>query len=206
MAIVNTALIDKFFAGDRSLPKRLVRPTDEGGAEELSIVGIAENVQFKMLEGEDAMPALYVAAAQQPHRLNRLRSAVLVVRPRAGVAIGPSLTALLAREQVPFAFTTPPLQLLVDRNTAQTRLLAECAGAFALVAVVMAAIGMFGAAVHWTTRRRRELGVRLAVGAVPADIVTLVLRQATWRAVCGVVRPDRCVVDSAGSVVVGDGG
>lgn len=186
VAIVNTALIDKFFAGDRSLPKRLVRPTDDGGAEELSIIGIAENVQFKML-GEEAMPALYVAASQQPHRLDRLRSAVLVVRPQPGTAIGPALAALLAREQVPFAFTTRPFSYFVDRNTAQTRLLAECAGAFALVAVVMAAIGMFGAAVHWTTRRRRELGVRLAVGAVPGDIVTLVLRQATWRAVCGVV-------------------
>lgn len=186
VAIANTALIDKFFAGDQSLPKRLVRPSDDGGIQELSIIGIAENVQFKML-GEEAMPALYVPVAQQLHPLDRLRSAVLVVRPQPGITIGASLAALLAREQVPFAFTTRPFSYFVDRNTAQTRLLAECAGAFALVAVVMAAMGMFGAAVHWTTRRRRELGVHLAVGAVPADIVTLVLRQATWRAVCGIV-------------------
>lgn len=185
VAIVNAALIEKFFAGDRVLPKRLVRPMDDGRDEELTIVGVAEDVQFKML-GEEAMPALYVPAAQQAHRLDRLRSAVLVVRPRAGVTIGPALAALLARETVPFSFTTRPFSYFIDRNTAQTRLLSECAAAFALLAMVMAATGMFGAAVHWSARRRRELGVRLALGAVPRDIVALVLKQATWRALCGI--------------------
>lgn len=186
VAIANAALVDRLFAGDRSLPKRLVRRREDGRDEALTLVGIVEDVQFPML-GQVAAPTVFVPAAQQVHRQDRLLSAVLVVRPRPGTAIGPALASLLAREAVPFSFTTRPFASYVERTTGQIRLLSDCAIALAVVSTVMAIAGMFGASVHWAARRRRELGVRLALGAVPADIVMLVVRQATWRAMCGIV-------------------
>ena len=58
-------------------------------------------------------------------------------------------------------------------------------GAFALMALVLASVGLYGVVSYMTAQRRREFGIRLAVGAKPVDVLTLVLRQGLWLALVG---------------------
>jgi ABC-type antimicrobial peptide transport system permease subunit len=71
------------------------------------------------------------------------------------------------------------------------------ATAFAGVGVFLSAIGLYGMLAFSVTQRRREIGVRLAVGSAPAGIVALVLREGVWLSLAG------AVLGAAGSVAFG---
>jgi ABC-type antimicrobial peptide transport system permease subunit len=69
------------------------------------------------------------------------------------------------------------MQTLLSRSVANQRYRATLSSAFGGAAVVLAAIGLFGLLARAVTERRREIGVRMAVGAKPGDIVRLVMRE-----------------------------
>ena len=79
-------------------------------------------------------------------------------------------------------------QRLVD-SVARPRFLLRLCGMFAIVAVLVAAIGVYGATAYWVARRQRELGLRLALGSTAGGVVRLVvgrgIRLAAWACVIG---------------------
>jgi len=76
----------------------------------------------------------------------------------------------------------------IDGQIAQDRLVARLAGLFAAVATLLAGLGLYGVVAHSVTERTRELGVRLALGARPGEMIALVLRQ-----VFGLVLPGAAI-------------
>jgi predicted lysophospholipase L1 biosynthesis ABC-type transport system permease subunit len=74
-------------------------------------------------------------------------------------------------------------------SIARPRFLLRLAGMFAIVATLLAAVGVYGTTAYWVTRRQRELGVRMALGSTPGGLVRLVLgrglRIAAWAGVIG---------------------
>jgi putative ABC transport system permease protein len=68
---------------------------------------------------------------------------------------------------------------------AKPRLFASLASVFAAIAVLLASVGVYGTAAYWVTRRRREIGIRMALGASPASIVAMVLRRGLRLALIG---------------------
>jgi ABC-type antimicrobial peptide transport system permease subunit len=73
----------------------------------------------------------------------------------------------------------------VRTSLARPRLYAVLASGFSVFALLIAVIGLFGGLSYGVTQRRREIGVRTALGATPLDIITLVMRQGTAMAVAG---------------------
>ena len=121
--------------------------------------------------------------------------------------------ALLAvlREEVPRAHAAfrlgdvTPQSTLVDNHLVRDRALAVLSAFFSLVASVLVVVGVYGLLSYTVLQRTREIGIRLALGAQPAQIVALVLREVggmtliglvDWRSRCGPHRPihDRAVV------------
>lgn len=68
----------------------------------------------------------------------------------------------------------------IQNASSRDRVVAWLAGGFAALALLLSAIGLYGVMSHQVIRRRQEFGVRVAIGAAPASVTSLILRQAAW--------------------------
>jgi ABC-type antimicrobial peptide transport system permease subunit len=73
----------------------------------------------------------------------------------------------------------------IGESIARPRFFLTLSSAFATTGVLLAAIGVYGVAAYWVSRRRRELAIRIAIGASSADVTTLVMRRGLRLAVAG---------------------
>ena len=80
-----------------------------------------------------------------------------------------------------------PLETSLDRSVARPRFAAWLFGAFAAMAVGLAALGLTAVIAWWVSQRRREIGIRVALGADAGNVSRLVIRQALWLAVPGLL-------------------
>ena len=81
----------------------------------------------------------------------------------------------------PYSYAT-----LVDRSLVTERIMATLGGAFGLLALIVAGLGVFGVLAFQVARRTNELGVRMALGATPWAMTRLVLRQVAWIVLPGI--------------------
>jgi predicted permease len=149
----------------------------------ITVVGVVGSVR------RDSLSAALVPTIYRPLMQNAVAPMRLVVRGTADAAtLAPALTRIV-RELEP---TVPlgavrPLSGLVADSAARPRFVAQLLAAFALVAVVLGAVGVYGVVAFAVARRTRELGVRSALGATPGAIRALVLRDGGRLAAAGVV-------------------
>ena len=146
----------------------------------MRIVGVVEDmVQSRAENGPQ--PAVYVPYTQFGWPIAQLvvRSelpADLII-PELRRAVSAGVSSMVPLQE---------LGMMTDRMTATRatpRFQASLVGAFATVALLLAAAGLYGAMTHLVGRRQRELGVRMALGADRADVLRMVLAQGLW--VCG---------------------
>jgi putative ABC transport system permease protein len=138
------------------------------------IVGVVRHVKDRPDEPE-AQPQLYVPLVQNTWTL-----ATLVVQPAGGRAdaIAPAVRAAVARVEPdqPLRFRT--LTTIQTQATSRPRFRAVLVGAFAVLALTLALVGVFGVLAYSVQQRRREFGVRIALGASASSVVRLVMSSA----------------------------
>jgi predicted permease len=168
VAIVNRAM------AKRAWPNRsAIGGTFSHGRRHYTVVGVVEDVRrFSLREPE--RPHHYLPYAQLAPRLNHL--VVRVNGDPAAFARELSRIAAAVDPTVPIA-RVEPLSAAVRRSAATARFVSGLLALFAAAALVLAGLGLYGMLSYLVSQRRREIGVRLAIGAQPADIVTWIARR-----------------------------
>ena len=181
VVIVNETLVRQFFPNTDPVGKRIKWVL--GDKDWRTIVGVVRDVRGYSLEVQ-ARPQIYQAFAQLPSE-----DAMAVV-VRADESVLPSLRSGIQHElkqldsSIPVAnFRTMPE--LVSRAIARPRFTTLLLGLFAVLALSLAVVGLYSVVAYGVTQRTREIGIRLAVGARPRDVLAMIIRQGMQPAVVG---------------------
>ena len=162
VAVVNETFARRILGEAKPLGRRFIDRTDE-----FEVVGVVGNSKQYTIR-EDFRPIVYTAASQAEGSLT-IR---FVLRSRTGMA---ATTESVRRVVAEFDPTTgirfAPLAEMTAESLQRERLMANLSGFFGFIAMVLAAVGVFGVVAFAATRRRREIGIRLALGARGPQII-----------------------------------
>jgi putative ABC transport system permease protein len=138
------------------------------------IIGVAPDVKSQQYADESG-PAFYVYSRQVPY----ITVGQFVIRASGEPdALVPALRELVTRADRRLVIASvETMQTLLGRSVANQRYRATLSSVFGMAALLLAAIGLFGLLTRTVNERRREIGVRMAVGAKPRDVVQLVIRE-----------------------------
>ncbi|HEU4412555.1 MAG TPA: ABC transporter permease [Polyangiaceae bacterium] len=184
VVVVDEALVQRYFAGEDPLGKR-IKWWGEGQPWR-EIVGVVAPVRYDPWTPE-LRPTFYIPYAQEP---NPLLGVTFVVKTGSS---SPAALANAARQAVAQLDTELPIvelktfDAVAGESVADRRFTLLLVSAFALSALVLTALGLFGLVSYQTRRRSRELAVRMALGAAAGDVVRLVLRDTSRLLVAGLL-------------------
>jgi predicted permease len=177
VAVVDEAFVHTFFPGVSDPVGRTLSFDDskpEGG-EPVYIVGVVDSLRRDGLR-KPAKPTVY-SPATQPVAAGS--PAVLVRTQAPPAAVVPALRRELARLGTAVVLTEPrTIRQHIDDSIFQDRILATLSGFFGVLALLLAAIGLYGVVAYGTAQRAGEIGVRIALGAQRAGVLWMVLRDA----------------------------
>ena len=180
VAIINDRMAQRLFPGEDPLGRRL--RFGATSAPWVTIIGVVGDVRHSGLEEEPA-PELYVWALQGPPV-----NPFIVVRTAGDAA---ALTAAVraavqAVDRTIAAYDIRPMAQVRAESMAERRFVLLLVAAFGALALVMAAIGVYGVMALVVAERTTEIGIRLALGAAPATVLAAVLREGLTLAGAGV--------------------
>jgi predicted permease len=181
-AIVNETLVHRFFPQKNPLGQLLEEPLPRDPAERRGpgwqIVGVVRDAKYNDLR-RDINPTMYVPISGGS-AVFELRT---VADPLQLVSAMREITNRTSNSLALFDIATQSSQ--VDDLLSQERRIAQLSSFFGLLALVLACAGIYGLLSYEVTRRTREIGIRMAIGAQRSDVVGMVLRKGLWMALAG---------------------
>ncbi len=184
VAVINTRLAELLWPDQDPVGKSIPVAFPGGGASSVTVVGVIGEVRYASLDAP-VMPELYLPHLQARGGLGQMWVAL---RAKASPL---QLTGAL-RDAVRQIDPEQPigeiasLDQMISRSTATRRFNMTLLGGFAGLALVLALVGIYGVTAYAVTQRTREMGLRMAIGAVPQDLVRMLLGENLFIVVVGV--------------------
>lgn len=182
VAVVNERFAEKFGLGDSAVGKRFA--FGAGGTLDTEIVGVVRDAKYSEVKA-DVPPQVFRPRAQAPF----LGEVSFYLRTNLGLPeLRSAVTAVLARHDA----NLPIMEFRTVKEQAREnifldRFMSTLASAMAIIAAVLAGIGIYGVLSYGIAQRLREIGLRIALGAAPGTVRRMVLKQVAWMAAIGIV-------------------
>ncbi len=185
VVIINQTLADKFFPNENPIGHRIIPDLDDDGYEipEREIIGVVGDVKSDRF-GSEQPPEVYVP---YPQCISLELSLLIRSKEDPGTLLSAVGRMVDELDHDVFFYDASPLDEHLDLALAQPRLNSALLATFALVAVALTAIGVYGVMAYSVAQRRHEIGIRLALGAEPSTIFRLVLGQAARPIFFGII-------------------
>jgi predicted permease len=182
VAIVNQAFARKYFNGD-ALGKQFRINLGHGVFTPITSVGIVQDVHYYGLEA-DVPPVIYLPFDQVPEREVNilLRSSV------EPTSLTPAVRkTVIDTDPMQPLFDVATMQSRLSQSLAQRRLVMLLIAAFAMLALILAGVGVYGVFTYWVSQRRQEMAIRLALGSSRPELLRLIVLQAIRLILAGAV-------------------
>ena len=193
VAVINEALAHKYFAGQNPVGQQItLGGPDTGAVKPYTIVGVLGN-QVDDRVSRPTNPLLMVPYEQVPasslyYQLLIKTLVFFVVKTHGDIAVAPAMRDVFRQTAPDFALDNfQTMQQAVDQSNFNWRLFLYLFGAFAGIAVLMVVAGLYGVLAQLVGYRRREIGVRMALGASRQGILRMFLRQGAMLVAVGLV-------------------
>lgn len=182
VALINREAARKYWPGEDPLGRRIAFEGEDGLWFE--VVGVVGNVRHSNA-GSGTTPQVYVPSSRNPER-----ATAFVVRTSGEdpTQLAPSIRSELARlDKTQPVYDVRSMRRVLVEDLGGTYLFAGMLAMFAIVALLLAAAGLYGLVSFSVTQRTREIGVRMALGARPASILAMVVGRGSVPTTIGVV-------------------
>jgi putative ABC transport system permease protein len=178
VAVINEAVAEQLWPGQEAVGKRFVRTW---GGPPLEVIGVARDAKYRNLF-EQRRLTFY-----QPLTQDYQAALVVHLRPTGDpmALAGPLQHAVRALDPDLPVYRIQPLAERLAGSLGQQRTAATLIGGFGALALLLAAIGLYGAIAYSATQRTREFGIRIALGAQTPDVLRQVLREGMMLGVLG---------------------
>jgi predicted permease len=180
VAVVNQAFVDRYWPGEDAIGKQVT----DGGAR-FTIVGVARNAKYRLLTSPTE-PVIYLPIYQAFRPTQDTTIHLRTTGDPRTIASSVEETIHQLNRELPL-FNVNPLSVTMQLGTLFGRVAATFAGSFGLLAMLLAAVGIYGVVAYTTRQRTREIGIRVALGAERGGIYSLVLGQGFRLTLAGLV-------------------
>jgi predicted permease len=181
VVVINQAAVRQFFPNENPIGRHFGSSLETTG--QFEVVGVVRDAKYNSVR-DAAPPTMYVPAAQA-----RLGNAVFEIRTTGSPASAVAAIREAVRQVDPNLPTMDVSTQLeqIERRFSQEKVFAQAYALFGGVAVVLAAVGLFGLMSYSVARRTNEMGIRMALGARQQDVLRLVMSESMVLVVAGVV-------------------
>ena len=182
VTVVSNAFAKHYFPNDDAIGKRLILDGDDKTPRE--IIGVVGDVRRKGLDVA-VQPEMYFSYLQKPER--RMSVVLRTDAPDASQLIQAARAEVKAFDSAQIIWRVQTLEQLLGTSVAPRKFNMLLLGIFASVALILAAIGLYGVMSYSVSWQTHEIGIRMALGANRTDVLQLVVRQGMKMALIGLV-------------------
>jgi predicted permease len=178
VAIVNQTFVRSYLAGQEPIGKTVRTKAEPRYPSTLfEIVGVIPDTKYNDLRGNPE-PMAFVPATQFPIEADVAGLGMVISSTVPSAVIGEDIKRAVAAAHPEIRTRFLDLQHQIQNNLLRERLLAILSGFFGILAAILVMVGLYGVVSYLVTRRRNELGIRIALGSTRARIIALVMREA----------------------------